>query len=264
MYAQLIAPQSHILLANCPTKFENEQGPKFDEKTDGDALYVEQTKLYASKAKGLLVVLQGLDASGKDGASKHLLRFLHPQGSRVVSFKVPNETERLHDYLWRVHAQMPARGEVVVFNRSHYEDLVVPAVKGGAQGKQLATQRASQVNAFEALLVENGIEVLKVFLHISKTEQKERLEARLNDPTKLWKISPEDFADRLLWNDYWDVYSKVISSTSTSAAPWFVLPADSKKQRNAALATLVLEHLKRLKLTFPQVHFNPSTVHLAD
>jgi PPK2 family polyphosphate:nucleotide phosphotransferase len=209
-----------------------------------------QERLYAEGERSLLVVLQALDAGGKDGTIKHVFRGLNPAGSKVVSFKVPSAEERSHDFLWRVHAKAPARGEVVVFNRSHYEDVLVVRVHGLVPD-DVWRPRYGFINDFEANLAAAGTRIVKLFLHISKEEQAERFQARLDDPTKHWKFRTGDLAERARWDDYQAAFEEAISNTSTAAAPWYVVPADRKWYRNWAVGRILVETLQGMDPQYP-------------
>ena len=186
-----------------------------------------QELLYAGHERKLLIVLQGMDTSGKDGAIRHAMRGFNPQGVRVVSFKKPSEEELDHDFLWRVHAKVPARGETVVFNRSHYEDVLVVRVRDLVP-KSVWKARYDQIVAFERILQETGTTIVKFFLHISRDEQRTRLQARVDDPKKCWKFQPGDLEERRFWKDYMVAYEDALSKTSTDWAPWYVVPANQK------------------------------------
>ena len=210
-----------------------------------------QARLYADGRYALLVVLQGRDASGKDGTIRKVFSEVDPQGCEVTSWKVPTELERKHDFLWRIHHRVPPRGMIGVFNRSHYEDVLVPRVKFGMTEGQ-AVERLQQINEFERMLAANRVVILKFALHISRTEQRARLQDRLEDPTKNWKFNPGDLDDRKLWDDYTRAYRLCLSRTSTSWAPWHVVPADDKDVRNHLIARKVAEVMGRLKLKYPR------------
>jgi len=209
-----------------------------------------QELLYAEHRHKVLVVLQGMDTSGKDGAIRHVFEGVNPQGVRVASFKVPTPVELDHEYLWRVHPQMPGRGEMVIFNRSHYEDVLVVRVHN-LVGEETWSRRYAQINEFERMLVEEGTTILKFFLHISKDEQKERLQARLDDPNKHWKFSLGDLKERKLWPDYQKAYQDALSKTSTEWAPWYIVPSDRKWYRNLVIASVIVDCLQKLEMSFP-------------
>jgi PPK2 family polyphosphate:nucleotide phosphotransferase len=209
-----------------------------------------QDLLYADRRFKLLVVLQGTDTSGKDGTIRGVFRETSALGVHAVAWKAPSEEERAHDYLWRIHEKVPACGEVVIFNRSHYEDVLVPVVKSWITKDETA-QRFAHINDFERMLVETGTVVLKFFLHISKEEQRLRLQDRLDDPTKRWKFAVGDLDERTRWDDYQAAYAAAIAATGTPWAPWTIVPADSKTHRNLMIALAVKEALLRLKLRYP-------------
>src|SRR5213592_3871760 len=210
-----------------------------------------QYLMYAEHRRALLVVLQGVDAAGKDGTIRHVMSGLNPQGCRVTAFKVPVGEELEHDFLWRVHRAVPASGDIAIFNRSHYEEVLVTRVRKLVP-KDAWSQRYDQINAFERLLVENGTIVVKFFLHISKAEQKRRFEERLDDPTKQWKLSPGDFEDRKYWDDYLEAYEDALSRCSTEGAPWYVVPADRKWVRDFAVSRILVETLDACDMKFPK------------
>jgi PPK2 family polyphosphate:nucleotide phosphotransferase len=210
-----------------------------------------QELLYAGHERKLLIVLQGMDTSGKDGTIRHVMGGFNPVGTRVVSFKKPSSDELDHDYLWRAHRQVPGKGEVVVFNRSHYEDVLIVRVHGLVP-KETWRRRYDQINAFEQMLAEEGTVILKFFLHISKEEQRARLEARVADPTKRWKFQSGDLEERTLWADYQRAYEDALEKTSTAWAPWYVVPANQKWYRNYVVGSIVVDKLERLHMKYPQ------------
>jgi PPK2 family polyphosphate:nucleotide phosphotransferase len=210
-----------------------------------------QPMLQAQGKHKVLLVLQGMDTSGKDGAVRSLFSTINPVGLRAVSFKAPSEIELGHDFLWRVHRETPAKGELVVFNRSHYEDVLITRVLGMIDAKE-CRRRYEHIRDFERMLAETGTTILKVFLHISKDEQRERLQARLDDPAKRWKLDPADFEQRKKWSVFQRAYQDAMQATDADHAPWYVVPADSKPHRNLAIASLLLETLERLKLDWPK------------
>jgi PPK2 family polyphosphate:nucleotide phosphotransferase len=209
-----------------------------------------QNLFYADKRFKLLVVLQGIDTSGKDGTLRGVFGRMSPLGVRTVGWKAPSSEERAHDYLWRIHREVPAEGNIVVFNRSHYEDVLVPVVQGWLTPEQRA-QRYAQINDFERLLVETGTVICKFMLHISKDEQRERLQARLDDPAKQWKFQTEDLQVRKQWDAYQSAYQEAIAATGTPWAPWTIVPANSKTHRNLMIATLLQRTLQGLPLRYP-------------
>jgi PPK2 family polyphosphate:nucleotide phosphotransferase len=209
-----------------------------------------QERLYANRTRALLIILQGMDTSGKDGTIKHVMSGVNPQGCRVASFKAPSEKELEHDFLWRIHQEVPPKGYIGIFNRSHYEDVLITRVHGLVSDK-VAVQRFNQINEFEELLVESGTTIIKLFLHISKDEQKERLTERVRDPEKRWKFSEGDLEERKLWDEYMTAFEDVIAATSTDRAPWYVVPANRKWYRNFLVAELVVQALTAMKLSTP-------------
>ncbi|MBI5060435.1 polyphosphate kinase 2 family protein [candidate division KSB1 bacterium] len=211
-----------------------------------------QTKLYAEAKQSFLIVLQAMDAGGKDGTIKQVMSGVNPQGCVVTSFKAPTPIERAHDFLWRVHTQVPAHGMIGIFNRSHYEDVLWPKVHDGLDGKLLAS-RVERILDFEKLLTETGTTIIKLFLHISKGEQKKRLELRLGNADKHWKFDISDLEERRLWSKYMDTYELLFRETSTKPAPWYVIPANHKWYRDYVVARLVYETLKGMNPKFPVV-----------
>lgn len=209
-----------------------------------------QDILHAQGNHKVLVIAQGIDASGKDGTISQLLTGCNPRNSRAVSFKAPSADELAHDYLWRVHAQVPKAGELVVFNRSHYEDVLIVKVHNWIDEAE-CKRRYAQINDFERMLTETGTTILKCYLHISKEEQKVRMQERLTDPTKTWKFNPDDLEERKLWPQYMQAYEQALAATSTKYAPWYVIPADSKTNRNLMVSRLLLNALKGLNLSYP-------------
>ncbi|MGH9265307.1 MAG: polyphosphate kinase 2 family protein [Acidimicrobiales bacterium] len=250
-----VAPGSTVHLGKVDTRStDGAPGDKAATEAAAKELYGRlaglQERLYAEGERSLLVVLQALDAGGKDGTINHVFRGLNPAGSRVVSFKVPSEEERSHDFLWRVHAKVPAKGEVVVFNRSHYEDVLVVRVHGLVP-EDVWRPRYESINHFEANLAAAGTRIVKLFLHISKEEQAERFQARLDDPTKHWKFRKGDLAERARWDDYLAAFEEALTRTSTAAAPWYVVPADRKWYRNWAVSRILLETLEDMDPQYP-------------
>jgi PPK2 family polyphosphate:nucleotide phosphotransferase len=216
-----------------------------------DRLRVLQESLWAEHKHKVLVVLQGMDTSGKDGTISHVFESVNPLGVQVVAFKSPSPEELEHDFLWRVHARVPASGEIVIFNRSHYEDVLVARVQELVP-PEVWKRRYDQINDFERLLAETGTTVLKFFLHISKDEQKERLQARLDDPAKQWKFRKGDLLDRARWDDFMEAYEAALSRTSQKHAPWYVVPADRKWYRNLVVAEVLVQALEDLEIKTPE------------
>jgi PPK2 family polyphosphate:nucleotide phosphotransferase len=221
----------------------------------------QQRVLYADGRYALLIVLQGRDASGKDGTIRKVFTAVNPQGCTVASFKVPTELEQRHDYLWRVHAQVPARGMIGIFNRSHYEDVIVPRVRGSITKKEW-TARYEQINDFEEMLSANGTVILKFMLHVSRDEQKRRLLDRLNDETKNWKFRIGDLEDRAKWDDFTKAYEAAIRHTSTTWAPWYIVPADDKDVRDWLVARTIADALEELDLRYPPADPAVLTIHI--
>ena len=209
-----------------------------------------QRRLYAEGARALLVVLQGRDASGKDGTLRRIFGPLDPLGVTATSFKAPTEEELRHDFLWRIHRAVPGRGTIGVFNRSHYEDVLVVRVRRLVP-EAVWRPRYEQINLFERILVENGTVIVKFVLHISREEQRERLLARLDDPEKHWKFNAGDLAERELWEAYTEAYREMLERTSTAVAPWYVVPADGKRIRDVLVARTLVETLERMDPQWP-------------
>jgi PPK2 family polyphosphate:nucleotide phosphotransferase len=211
----------------------------------------QQALMYAERKHAVLVVLQALDAGGKDGTVNHVFTALNPQGTAVVGFKQPTPAERAHDFLWRIHPHTPALGEVAIFNRSHYEDVLVTRVHKMID-KKTWIGRYKRIREFEAGLIESGTTVLKFFLHISKKEQLARFEERLEDPARNWKISESDYGERELWDDYIAAFEDVITATSSRKAPWYVIPANHKWFRNLAVSQIMADTMEELGMAFPK------------
>jgi PPK2 family polyphosphate:nucleotide phosphotransferase len=220
-----------------------------------------QELLWAGHRQRLLVVLQGMDTSGKDGVIRHVFDGVNPVGVKVASFKAPTAEELAHDFLWRVHSRVPGDGELVIFNRSHYEDVLVVRVHELVP-ERVWRRRYDQIREFERLLAETGTTILKFFLHISSAEQKQRLEERLADPAKQWKFDPRDLAERARWKDYQKAYGEAIGRTSTDLAPWYVVPSDRKWYRDLVVARILVEALTRLKLKPPAPTFDPAKIRI--
>lgn len=216
-----------------------------------ERLAVLQYHLYAEGRRSLLVVLQGIDAAGKDGAVRHVMSGLNPQGVTVTPFKVPEGAEKRHDYLWRVHAAVPEWGTIGIFNRSHYEDVLIVRVHGLVPKSQWS-MRYQQINDFERMLSENGTHIVKLMLYISKKEQAKRFRLRIEDPTKNWKFSAADIKEREYWDQYIEAYEEVLRKCSTRHAPWYVIPANRKWFRNLAVSQIVLDALDAMDLKFPK------------
>ena len=222
-----------------------------------------QEMLYAHDRYSLLVIFQAMDAAGKDGAIRHVMSGVNPQGCQVFSFKHPSATELDHDFLWRVHKEVPAKGQIAIFNRSHYEDIIAVRVKK-IFPDPVWKRRYKHVLDFESMLAEEGTVIIKLFLNISKAEQKRRLESRLQDPDKLWKFCMDDLDDRNRWDEFQTAYQDLIEKTSTPDAPWYIIPADRKWYRNLVVARLMVEKLRHLQLTFPTPNFDPASIIIPD
>jgi PPK2 family polyphosphate:nucleotide phosphotransferase len=250
-----VRPGSQVRLRDVDSAFKNGHEDREDAAAETEwyskRLRELQDVLYAERRQSLLICLQALDTGGKDGTINHVLGAMNPQGCRVVPFRQPSAEEASHDFLWRAHRATPARGEVVIFNRSHYEDVLVVRVHNLVP-KQVWSARYQRINAFEQGLVENGTHILKFYLHISSEEQLSRFRKRLDDPTKNWKISEADYNERRYWDDYRAAYEEALSRCSTERAPWFIIPADHKWFRNLAVARIVVEHLEGLGLSYPK------------
>jgi PPK2 family polyphosphate:nucleotide phosphotransferase len=218
-----------------------------------------QELLYAERKHPLLIILQAMDTGGKDGTIKHVMSEVNPQGCCVTNFKVPSVEEAARDFLWRVHKAVPPKGIIGIFNRSHYEDVLIVRVHNLAP-KDVWRARYDQINSFEKILVANGTVLLKFFLHISKEEQKKRLEARLCDPTKQWKFSEVDVRERAYWDDYMTAYEDAINKCSTEWAPWHIIPANKKWYRDFLVGEFIVETLKRLDMKYPQLKIDPARV----
>lgn len=260
MKRYLVEPGKRVDLSEWDPQGEKASGDEKDEaKEKLEALNQELEKLqellYAEDRHKVLIVLQGMDTSGKDGVIRHVFEGVNPQGVRVASFKVPSEEELSHDYLWRIHRQAPARGEIVIFNRSHYEDVLVVRVHGLVPEK-VWSRRYEQINGFERMLADEGTTILKFFLHIDPDEQKERLLARLKDPEKRWKFRKGDLAERARWGEYQQAYEDVLSKTSTEWAPWYIIPSNRKWFRNLVIAQIIVAKLKGLEMRYPQPEEN--------
>lgn len=251
----LIKPHAKVRLADMPT---DELGG-FSDKDEMDAAMEKNAKrldelqevLYASQSKALLIVLQGMDTAGKDGAIRHIFSGINPQGCQVASFKVPTQLESRHDFLWRCHEQVPPRGMIGIFNRSHYEDVLVARVHNLVP-KSEWHQRYAQINDFERMLSENHTRIIKFMLYISKEEQARRFQARLDDKTKGWKFSPADLKEREYWDQYIAAYDEALRRCSTEDAPWYVIPSNKKWFRNLAVSEIVLDTLDGMKLKYPK------------
>jgi PPK2 family polyphosphate:nucleotide phosphotransferase len=253
-----VAPSTNVRLKHLDPKFTGHHGKKQSlERTKelSERMNDLQLRLYAESKRSVLICLQALDAGGKDGVVKHVIGALNPAGCLVASFKEPTKEELTHDFLWRVEAKTPKRGEMAIFNRSHYEDVLIVRVHDLVP-KKTWSKRYDQINDFERRLSANGTHVLKFFLHISKEEQLKRFEERLDNPSKQWKISESDYSEREYWDDYEKAYEAVFDKCNTSAAPWFVIPADHKWFRDLAMSEIIVEALQDLNIQVPKPTVN--------
>ena len=218
-----------------------------------------QYKLFANKSQSLLIILQGISAAGKDSTIRNVMNAFNPQSCKAIAFKVPNEDELSHDYLWRIHKLMPAKGEITVFNRSHYEDVIEVRVRK-LISKSIWYKRYKQINEFEHYLHENNIKIIKLFLHISKEEQKRKLEERIKNPKKQWKITESDLTESKYYEQYMEVYEEALWKCSKDWAPWYIIPANTKWFRNFAVAQIIVNTLESMKLKFPKPKFDISSL----
>ena len=252
----LIRPNSDISLADLPTRGgDAAEMSRNDAETNFKAYRKElralQYKWYAEGKRKLLIVLQALDAGGKDGTIRNVFQGVNPQGVRVTSFKAPTSRELAHDYLWRIHKEVPAAGMWRIFNRSHYEDVLIVRVQNFVP-ESVWRPRYNQIKQFEKLLTDSGTTILKFYLHISKDEQRERLQARIDTPEKRWKFDKGDLKQRARWDDYQTAFEDVFRYTSTEHAPWYVIPADQKWYRNYAISRIIVERLRELNPLIPE------------
>lgn len=246
-------PGSRIKPSEIPTKADREADrARYEAETEelNKELYELAFRLYAENKRSLLLILQGMDTSGKDGTIRKVMSGINPLICQVSAFGVPSAEELDHDFLWRIHKAVPRRGNLGIFNRSQYEDVLVVRVKNLAPEKEWKS-RYDRINEFEKLLTEGGMKIIKVYLHISKDEQKKRLEERLKDPAKSWKFRAGDLDDRKLWGEFQDAYEDALTKCNTKHAPWYVVPADNKWYRNALVSKLLVKSLKELDPKFP-------------
>jgi PPK2 family polyphosphate:nucleotide phosphotransferase len=261
----LIPPHTKVRLkqhaADDTGHYKDQDEAKIDLEKHRERLEKLQEVLYAGAERGVLIVLQGMDTAGKDGTISHIFSGVNPQGCNVTPFKVPTPLEAHHDFLWRCHFAVPQRGMIGIFNRSHYEDVLSPRVHGLMKDKT-AKEHMQQINNFESMLVDNGIAVLKFFLHISPEEQKRRLQSRLDDSSKHWKLSASDFAERKFWPDYQRYYEEIFEETSHKHAPWLVIPSDNKWYRNVAISSILADAMDGMKLKYPAVTVDVASLKL--
>lgn len=253
----LVAPGSKVKLRGIDPGFtgkhESHKAARDAIEKNMESLRDLQELLYAEHKRSLLICLQAMDAGGKDGTIAHVLAAMNPQGCKVYSFKKPAGVELDHDFMWRAYRDMPAKGDVAIFNRSHYEDVLAARVHKLVPASTLE-KRYGEINAIERHLSENGTHILKFYLHISKDEQLKRFKDRLDDPSKHWKISENDYKERQYWDDYMEAFETMLSRCSTPYAPWFIIPANHKWFRNLAVSQIVVEYLKGLNMHFPPPH----------
>ena len=260
----VVAPGEKVSLAELPTETLGILG-----KPEEEALLIfqelrcqiaaQQRVLFAQGKKKLLIVMQAMDTGGKDGCVRKVFSRVDPQGVTVTPFKAPSAKELSHDFLWRVHQVVPAKGEIAVFNRSHYEDIIAVRVKNLAP-REVWERRYKHIVDFEQMLVDEGTTILKFFLHISKDEQKRRLQSRLDRPEKHWKFFPDDLADRARWDDFEAAYEDVFTRTSTEQAPWFIIPSDYKWYRDMCVSQIITHTMEGMDLRYPEVTWDPSKV----
>ncbi|WP_348267037.1 polyphosphate kinase 2 family protein [Edaphobacter paludis] len=261
----LVKPHAAVRLSRLPTTetgdFETEESAAAVLVKHRSQLNTLQEVFYASEQKALLIVLEGMDTAGKDGTIRHIFSGVNPQGCDVTAFKVPTPLEARHDFLWRAHNAVPPRGMIGIFNRSHYEDVLSPRVHKVISGK-VARKRLDNINGFEDMLSDNGVVILKFFLHISHGEQTNRLKARIDTPDKHWKLSEADFHERRFWSSYENAYDDILSATSRKHAPWFVIPSDHKWYRNVAISQIIVDAMQGLKLKYPAPTLDASGIKL--
>jgi PPK2 family polyphosphate:nucleotide phosphotransferase len=251
----VVKPGSKILLSDRDPNYRGNYKSEKDVQKQLDeqsaSITQLQRKLYADQQHSLLIILQGIDAAGKDGTCWHVLNSMNPQGTSVHGFKQPTTEESSHDFLWRVHPHVPARGHISIFNRSHYEDVLVQRVHKMVPDK-IIEKRYGLINDFESAVASNNTTILKFFLYISPEEQLKRFAERLDDPMRQWKISESDYTERALWNDYIKAYEVMFEKCSTKHAPWYVIPANHKWFRNLAIGSIIEKTLHNMKLEIPQ------------
>ncbi len=258
----LVRPGQKVDVTDLPTRYDGpitkEEGQAEFTRLSAELGSLQET-LYAEGKRSLLVVLQAMDAAGKDSTVRHVFGPINPAGCQVTSFKAPSKEELAHDYLWRVHQHAPVSGNIAVFNRSHYEELLIVRVRDFAP-KDVWQQRYQHINAFENMLADEGTAVVKFMIHVSKDYQKERLQRRLDRPDKHWKFNVEDLDERARWDDYMDAFSDVVSKCSTDAAPWYVIPSERRWYRNLAITRVLVDQLKAMDPQMPKPTFDPSNI----
>lgn len=263
----MVKPGSKVSLKDFPPdytgKYRRKEQAEEDLGAGCDELVRLQELLYAEHKHSILIVLQAMDTAGKDGTIRHVMSGVNPQGCSVTAFKAPTPEELDHDYLWRVHKAVPPKGMIGIFNRSYYEDVLIVRVHKLVPEK-VWRQRYEQINCFEEYLADNGTTILKFYLHISKEEQKKRLQERLDDPRKRWKFALADLAERKLWPDYMQAYEDMLNRTSTDWAPWYLVPANNKWYRNLVVARTIVQTLRKLDMRYPEPKEDLSGVVIAD
>jgi PPK2 family polyphosphate:nucleotide phosphotransferase len=261
----LIPPHSKVQLSKIATDdhggFRDKDASEAVVAKHREQLDALQEVFYASQNKAMLIVLQGMDTAGKDGTIRHIFSGINPQGCDVSSFKVPTPLEARHDFLWRCQKRTPPRGMIGIFNRSHYEDVLSTRVHGKIDAKT-ARRRMKEINAWEQTLANEDFVILKFYLHISRAEQTERLQSRIDTPDKRWKLSPSDFEERQYWPKYIEAYEDILRHTSQKYAPWFVIPSDHKWYRNVAISEILVQAMRGLNLKYPTATFNPVGIDL--
>jgi PPK2 family polyphosphate:nucleotide phosphotransferase len=257
----IVKPNTKIHLTNWnPTflkRMDKEEAEKILNQNLMNQMSDLQYKLFANKSQSLLIILQGISAAGKDSTIRNVMGAFNPQSCRAIAFKAPSEEELSHDYLWRIHKLMPAKGEITVFNRSHYEDVIEVRVRK-LVSKSIWSKRYTQINEFERYLHENNIKIIKLFLHISKDEQKRKLEERMRNPQKQWKITESDITEPNYYEQYMKAYEEALWKCNSKWAPWYIIPADIKSLRNFVVAEIIVTTLKSMKLKFPKPNFDIS------
>jgi PPK2 family polyphosphate:nucleotide phosphotransferase len=259
----VVSPETKVKLKDYDPGYTGEYKQKKEAEKEIKNIHQQmielQTLLYAESKYSLLIILQAMDTGGKDGTIRHVMGGVDPQGCDVKSFKVPTPEELSHDFLWRAHLVTPSKGKIIIFNRSYYEDVLVVRVHDLVP-KEVWSKRYDQINGFEKCLTENNTVILKFFLHISKDEQKKRLEQRLDDPTKRWKFSEADLKEREYWDDYMDVYEDALTKCSTEYAPWHIIPASKKWYRNLVIGEAIVKALKGLNMKYPEPSIDLSKI----
>jgi PPK2 family polyphosphate:nucleotide phosphotransferase len=255
----MVRPGKRVKLSryDAADTFGYEKGPEAKKLVEKAVARLDELQniLYADNTRSVLILLQGMDAAGKDGTIRHVMSGVNPQGCSVTPFKVPSHEEAQHDFLWRAHLAVPGRGQIGIFNRSYYEDVLVVRVHKLVP-EEVWKKRYEQINNFESMLTKNNVTLLKFFLHISKAEQKRRFEERLDDPAHQWKLSPADLAERKYWDDYVEAYETVLTKCNTDYAPWHIIPADCKWFRNLAVSRIIARTLDGFQLKYPKPAFD--------